>query len=127
MKNILVSLLVISASATVFAAQTMKCDVQMFVGNEVKVIQTISVEKSSDPHGSVAIFKLTEFGGVSGMVALMSGDTAVINLYSEQLSIGSSSFGVIANGQAAHHQLILPNVPGTGINGLVVDCAYVTN
>ncbi len=134
MKNILISLVSLTFSISAFGQikpirapvpQVMQCQVQMFVGVNATILKVIEVLKTKEAHGSMSSFKLQEFGGITGLIALMAGDTAVISLFSDTLQVGSSSFGVVANGEIAHHQLLLPNEAGKGLNSLVVDCAYM--
>lgn len=134
MKNILISLIAVCFSSSAFSQErairtpvqkVMQCQVQMIVGNQAEILKVVEVQKTEDPHGAVSTFKLAEFGGITGLIGLMIGDNAVISLFSDSLQVGSSSFGVVANGQIAHHQLLLPNEPGKGLNSIVVDCAYM--
>lgn len=103
--------------------QTMRCEVRIIVDSAAAIVQYYDLLKTDEPHGSLTTFKLTEFDGITGLLALLPGDQAVMSLYSDKLEVGSSSYGAVADGKIAHHQLILPS-PGLGMNVIQIDCQY---
>ena len=124
MKSLILSFLFVSFAQAAFADGKMVCDVEIAVDGEEKVIQTYELPKSKNPHGAVDVIKLTQFGGITLLLAVQPDDVAVISIYSDKLQIGSSSKGKVSDFQMAQHQLILPS-PGVGVNSIIVLCQSV--
>lgn len=107
-------------------ASALKCQVQESVENK-STYTNVEVQSGDNAHGTIQNFSLQKFPQISGMVALTTRDGkdfAVLNLYSSDLKVGTSSITPVnEQGTFAHLQLIVPST-GTFISAVVVDCTY---
>lgn len=123
MKILLMSALFVVSTSSAFASETLSCEVRTTVDSADAIVQNVELKKVDDPHGSLTVFKLEQFGGITGLIGLMNNDIVVISL-ADTAGYASSSHSNVAQGAIAHHQLILPS-PGVGVNAIVVDCQYI--
>lgn len=123
MKNLFISLLLVSFTQAAMAEKKMVCDVMIAADGADKVFQTYELIRSEDPHGALTEAKLDQFGGVTILLGVLPDDTAVMSVYHEKTEVGSSSKAKISGMQIAHHQIILPS-PGVGTNSIEIDCQH---